>query len=259
MPKWSKEAALLGIEDLIREADTVAPTGPFSSAHTRWELRARRLLAEVFGEKSIYLRIFISFPWQQTGSFMVQAWDILAAVERQHLIAFGKQIETAKGLLQGAWDELNASALEDVYHGKDTPPESSAILRVLNLAERRLRKIVRTPPQKELEIQDAFESLLVGADIAYSRESVTIEYSSKTYRPDFTMNQIDLAIDIKLCARNGREKEIIAEINDDILAYQTKYGNILFVVYDVGHIRDSDRFAASFEAHGNITVRVVKH
>lgn len=259
MPKWTKEAALKEIEDIIREADEVAPHGPFSAAHVRWDLRTRRFLGDVFGQKSVCLRSFIALPWRATGSFVIQAWNVQAAVEEHNFKAFVQQIDTAKGLLQAAWDELNSSSLDDVYHGKDTAPESSAILKVQNLAEHRLRKVIRTPPSKEQEVQEALENLFIGGDISYSREAETIEYSSKTYRPDFTIKQLDLAIDVKLCARAGREKEIIAEINDDILAYQTKYGNILFIVYDVGQIRDSDRFTASFEAHDNVMVRVVKH
>ncbi len=44
----------------------------------------------------------------------------------------------------------------------------------------------------------------------------------------------------------------------DILAYQTKYANILFVVYDCGQIRDVERFIGSFESHPNVVVKVVK-
>ncbi len=54
-------------------------------------------------------------------------------------------------------------------------------------------------------------------------------------------------------------EEIIAEINDDILAYRTKYGNLLFVVYDLGFIRDVDLFAAHFEESQGVMVRVIKH
>jgi hypothetical protein len=64
---------------------------------------------------------------------------------------------------------------------------------------------------------------------------------------------------VKLSGRAGREKEIIAEMNDDILAYKAKYGNILFVVYDVGFIRDVDRFVSQFEQHEGVLVRVIKH
>ena len=35
---------------------------------------------------------------------------------------------------------------------------------------------------------------------------------------------------------------IISEMNDDIISYQTKYGNLLFVIYDIGNIRDVSRF-----------------
>jgi len=51
----------------------------------------------------------------------------------------------------------------------------------------------------------------------------------------------------------------IAQINDDILAYRTKYGNAFFIVYDCGFIRDVDLFISSFEAQGDVYVRVVKH
>ena len=259
MANWTKESALKEIENLIHEADNVAPHGPSSANHTRWGLRTGRFLSDVFGQNSVYLRSFAVLPWRATDSYIVRGFDLQGAIEEHHFKAFVQQIETAKGLLQSAWDELNGSSLEDVYHGKNTPPESSAIVKVLNLAEHRLRKVIRISPTKEKEVQDAIENLFIGANITYSREADSIEYSSKTYIPDFTVKQLDLAIEVKLCARDGREKEIIAEINDDILAYQTKYGNILFIVYDVGQIRDTDLFTSAFEAHENVMVRVVKH
>ena len=170
-----------------------------------------------------------------------------------------KQLETSKGLLQAASDQLTRADLASVYEGKDTAPESSVILRLINMAEHKLRKVIRGTPSDEKEIQNAFEGLLIGADIPYSRETESIEYSSKTYTPDFTIQKIDLAIEMKLCARERREKEIIAEINDDILAYQTEYQNLLFIIYDLGFIRDKDKFCSSFEEHENVTVRVIKH
>lgn len=59
--------------------------------------------------------------------------------------------------------------------------------------------------------------------------------------------------------KKGREKEIIAEINDDILAYKTKYPNIIFVVYDSGFIRDVDKFKEDIEEAEGVVVNVVKH
>lgn len=155
-------------------------------------------------------------------------------------------------------DHLKGADPDSAYEGKDTPPEVSTILKIINLAERSLRKALRSKPEQERDVQDAFDTLLIGAEMSYSRETDRIEYSSKTYAPDFTMPRIGLAVDIKLCNREGREKEIIAEINDDILAYRSKYPNLLFVVYDLGMIRDVDRFKASFEANENVVVIVVK-
>ena len=180
-------------------------------------------------------------------------------MEARYHRAYLEALETAKGLLQAAHDELSAKTLEDVYHGKNTAPESSNIVKVLTIIEQRLRKVIRERPERERQVQDALENLLVGAGIEYSRETESIEYSSKTYTPDFSLSRLDLAIELKLCPRPEREKEIIAEINDDILAYKQKYGNIFFVVYDLGCIRDVDRFVAQFEETEGVLVRVIKH
>jgi len=76
--------------------------------------------------------------------------------------------------------------------------------------------------------------------------------------PDFVLSRLNLAVEIKFCT-NGREKDIIAEINDDIVAYRTKCANLIFVVCDLGFIRDVERFAASFEQQDHVMVCVVKH
>ena len=157
-----------------------------------------------------------------------------------------------------AADELQRRGIDAIYRGKNTPAESSGILRVLALIERKLRKAFRSPPSAEKEVEDAFETLLHGADLAFSRESERIVYSSKTYVPDFVFARLDLAVEFKLCI-DGREKALIPEINDDILAYRTKYGNLIFAVYDNGSIRDIESFTASFEQQEHVLVRVVKH
>ena len=47
-----------------------------------------------------------------------------SAVDQIHHEAYLSQLETAKGLLQAAHDELAASDLEEVYRGKDSAPKS---------------------------------------------------------------------------------------------------------------------------------------
>lgn len=130
---------------------------------------------------------------------------------------------------------------------------------IIKLLDYKLRKTIRTTPTEEREVQDAFENLLVGAGILYSRETDSIEYSTKTYTPDFSIEKEDLAVEIKLSNKKEREKKMIEEINDDILAYRTKYKNVIFVVYDIGFIKDVERFSRHFEDQEGVVVRVIKH
>lgn len=264
---WTKDTALKELRDLADATLQLARERHGCAEHTRWLANALATLEDVFGRESRFYAQLASFAWREQRDDMIYAglsgraaaMDRATAMERMHQDAYREQLESARGLLLAAADQLERTDLDSVYKGKDTGPEASAILRGINLAQHKLRKIMRSEPAKEIEVQDAFESLLIGADIPFSREAEHIEYSSKGYVPDFTVPKLDLAIDVKLCNRDDREKEIIAEINDDILAYQTRYGNALFVVYDVGQIRDVDRFKSSFESHENVVVVVVKH
>jgi len=171
---------------------------------------------------------------------------------------YGQRFANKADIL-GALSEI-VGAIESLPELKvSQQDQSSAILRLINLAMIKLRKTIRAKPSEENQIQDSFENILIGADMVYSRETDSIEYSSKTYTPDFTFPTLDLALEVKFCGSQKREKQIIAEINDDILAYQTKYGNLIFLVYDLGFIRDVDKFSKAFEASDNVFAIVVKH
>lgn len=265
-PKWTKNKALKELNILVAETCTLENQKRFSEDHVRWIARVLRFLEEAFGTESRYFQTFSGFTWKMEGSAIIggpmrrqESMNPQLGIERVNREAYLQQLESARGLLLAAKDELESSNLESVYKGKDSGPEASIILKIINLAEYKLRKVIRSIPESEDEIQNAFEGLLVGGDLSYSRETESIEYSSKTYTPDFTIKKSDLAIELKLCHRDGREKEIIAEINDDILAYQTKYGNLIFIIYDLGLIRDVDRFIGNFEENQGVVVKVVKH
>jgi len=254
---WTQASAIAEatfLSDSIRKLQGVRR---FSAEHTRWVVRTRTFLEEVFGQNSVYYQSFVALPWEATRT-MIIGFDARRDIEEGHQEAYREQLDTARGLLEAAVDRLRRGEFAKIYQGKNTQPESSQILRVLNIADR-LRKATHGKPAKEKDVQDVFENLLIGADVPFSREKERIEYSSKTYVPDFTFGRLDLVVEIKLCHREGREPEIIAEINDDILAYKTKYGNLIFVVYDLGFIRDTDAFRGSLVEHQQVEVRVVKH
>jgi hypothetical protein len=51
----------------------------------------------------------------------------------------------------------------------------------------------------------------------------------------------------------------VDEINADIRAYGSRYERQLYVVYDIGTIRDEGEFKRDLEAASGVAVIVVKH
>jgi len=264
--KWTNDSALIEIDSLINSIDSLKNVEAFSADHVYWHQKVVSFLEDIFGKESRYFQGFSHLSWRRDGSFLVGgigdpdgSYNPQAAIEREHHKGYQAHLGTARGILLAARDQIQHNELGDVYRGKDTGPEASLLLKVINLAEFKFRKVFRNPPDNERVVQDNFENLLIGADLPYSRETESIEYSTKTYTPDFSIFKADLAIEMKICSKSGREKEIIPEINDDILAYKTKFGNIIFIVYDLGFIRDVERFVSNFQDQENVIVKVVKH
>ena len=134
---------------------------------------------------------------------------------------------------------------------------------ISNFFKSKLRASIFTVPEKEVEVQNALELLLIGRGlnkgIDYDRETGKFEYSGKEYIPDFILPKLKLCIEVKLL-KDGKRSRIIDEINADITAYSTKYERLLFVVYDLGFIRDENEFRRDIENAGeNIKVLIIKH
>lgn len=129
---------------------------------------------------------------------------------------------------------------------------------IRDLIKTNLRAAVFADPENETDIQNPLEVIFRARDLDFRRETVAIEYSSKTYKPDFVFDSLDLALEVKLCATLSKEKALVDEINADIPAYQTKYGQILFVVFDMGFIRNVARFKSGIESNSGVHVMVIK-
>lgn len=134
---------------------------------------------------------------------------------------------------------------------------------VSNFIKSKLRAAIFTQPEKETEVQNAIELLLIGRNMSkgidYDRESGKLEFSGKEYIPDFILPKMNLCIEVKLL-REGKRSRVIDEINADIIAYSTKYERLLFIVYDLGIIRDESEFRRDIENAGiNIKVLIIKH
>jgi hypothetical protein len=260
----SQEQAIERLQKLIDEVDSLKNSVAFSEAHTKWLTNALYLTENIFGRTSrIYLSL-ASLPWQRDKKFIIPSYiedneDYDKFKNELDHKAYLEQLDTAKGLLEAGIDAIEHYGMDKVYEEKDTSKDVGETITLIDLAQNKLRKTMRTMPKEEKEVQDKFEDALISVDFKYLRNQETITYSSKSYKPDFTFPGIDTALEIKLCNRIGREKEIIDEINADIPAYKTKYPNIIFLVYDLGHIRDIDKFKSDIESQDRVIVLVIKH
>lgn len=126
----------------------------------------------------------------------------------------------------------------------------------------RLRSAIFAKPTKEIEIQNAIESLLLGRNMSkgidYDRETGKFEFSGKEFIPDFIIPKLELCIEVKLL-REGKKSQIIEEISADITAYSKIYQNQLFIIYDLGVIQNEIEFKNDIEKSDNVKVIIIKH
>lgn len=149
---------------------------------------------------------------------------------------------------------------EDISH--QLPRRTSRTLSIIDFFQANLRRAVIRTPERERDIQDIVEQLLIGRGhekgIDYDREVGRVKVSSKEVIPDFIMAPADLAIEVKLLRDQRQLGRLVDEINADIASYQTHYKFLLFIVYDLGVIRDEAEFCGDLEAEESVRIIVVK-
>lgn len=132
-----------------------------------------------------------------------------------------------------------------------------------NFIFNRLRSCLFKAPDTEKEVQNALETLLIGKGLNkgqdYDRETGKFNFSGREYIPDFIIPKLKLCIEVKLLKDTNKKSKIIEEINADITAYSKEYANLLFVIYDIGIIRDEIEFKRDIENAGNVKLVIVKH
>ena len=137
------------------------------------------------------------------------------------------------------------------------------ILQIRDFVEVNLRRATFKEPEKEIEVQDTIEQLLIGKGmekgVDYDREVGRVKVSIKEVVPDFIFQKLGLALEVKLSKTTAKSKSIVDEINADIVSYSKKYRSILFVVYDLGSIRDEAEFKGDLEVNEGVSVVVIKH
>jgi hypothetical protein len=227
--------ALTLIEDRLDELHellTDEPVDVVTERYHAWKSATRAALAEVVVE-SVLRRFDLAggAPNHGDGRRPTPPVFLDAAASRACLMVIRKDLEA------------------------DAP---GGIGKVIDLLERRLPRAFRGRPEEERDLKNGFETLLAGAGIAYERDPDSIGYASRTYVPDFTFPGLQAALKLKLCDRPDRETQILAELDQEIPALQTRYPNLVFGVYDLGFIQDTDRLSRTFDARDGVLVLVMK-
>lgn len=131
-----------------------------------------------------------------------------------------------------------------------------------NFIKTRLRTVIFDKPQKEVEVQNAIETLLLGRGLSkgtdYDRETGKFEFSGKEFIPDFIIPKLRLCIEVKLL-REGKKSKVIEEISADITAYGKRYDRQLYIVYDLGCIQNEEEFKRDIESFGGVKLLTIKH
>ncbi len=191
MKKWNKDDAIDAINELINQINIVRNHEIGSQEHMRWLANSLRILEEVFGPKSRYYQTFSNFSWGYNGGMILHGWDIESMIAQKHHQAFNQQLNQAEGILLSAKDQLDESDIKDVYEKDMKSSLADELVTIINLGEKKLRKLIRETPSKEKEVQDKFEDLLIASDIGYDKEFPHIIYSSKQYIPDFSFERLN--------------------------------------------------------------------
>jgi len=185
--------------------------------------------------------LFYSFNLEQIPRYGDATWPQEKMILEQALLY-------AKLLLSGL--EGSANFVDDEFDN------------IENFLQSRLRTVIFQRPEKEFEIQNAIETLLLGRGLSkgldYDRETGKFEFSGKEYIPDFILPKMSMCIEVKLL-RDGRKSKIIEEISADITAYKKQYNKQLFVVYDLGVIQNELEFKRDIEMSEGVKVIIVKH
>jgi hypothetical protein len=145
----------------------------------------------------------------------------------------------------------------------DLDIKANEIENIKDFLKSNIRKGVYETPENEKQVQNAIESLLIGKGLSkgldYDRETGRVKVSSKEVIPDFIMLKLDLAIEVKIIKDKNRIGPVIDEINADITAYAERYSKILFIVYDLGFIRDEVEFVTGFNRKDGVNCIIIKN
>jgi hypothetical protein len=167
---------------------------------------------------------------------------------------------TQKEIFDSAYS--NATLLKSLLEGAIGYAENET-RNLSDFIQANLRRAIFAIPTRETEVQNAIEALFVGRNMAkgidYDRETGRVKTSGRESVPDFVIPRLKLCVEVKLLKAVAELKAIIDEINSDIRVYGTVYERQLYVLYDLGVIRDEAEFKRDLEDAPGVSVLLIKN
>jgi hypothetical protein len=139
-------------------------------------------------------------------------------------------------------------------------PSTAQTLDIVEAIERALRPSFRSgPPTCERDVQDQIEVILRAIGVEFTREQETAPVGARASKPDFVLQELDTALEVKFANDKHSESDVQEEMMTDVAAYTTKWSRLIFVVYDTGVIHDPSKTRAENMKRFGVTVLIVKH
>ncbi|MCP3962170.1 MAG: hypothetical protein GY719_30375 [bacterium] len=143
-----------------------------------------------------------------------------------------------------SWLKNNAGKL--IQFSRSFLPRANDPTSVGQLLSRALPLAVGTRKiNSEKEIQNLVQAILASHELPFKREASRGKYQGKTFRPDFIIDELDLAIEVKLVKDPSRITKLVDEIIVDREAYLSSFFTAIFLIYDLtGKVGDHEFFSS---------------
>lgn len=138
----------------------------------------------------------------------------------EHLPSFANTIPMQQ---RTYFEEVRANlAILRSYLRNRVHPKGERIAGLADFLEANLRRATLHTPERETDVQDVVEQLLIGKGLEkgldYDRESGRVKFSAKEVIPDFNLIQLSTSIEVKLLKSGSKVGPAIDQINADVLA-----------------------------------------
>jgi REase_DpnII-MboI/Queuosine biosynthesis protein QueC len=132
--------------------------------------------------------------------------------------------------------------------------------RITGLLEAGLPTACKThKPQNEPHLQEICDGILNGNDGRLIREFPFVRWGSNLTKPDWSAEELRLWVELKYVRKKEDVRPIGAAIAEDITKYGDNARNVLYVVYDPGHlITDERAFAEPILRRPTMQVRFIR-